>query len=287
MARQSLDLGLSLGLGVTTAAPRPAATGFYCLNSGIAAAEQEVSPAVVAAEEERMAARCPGSPVSTLSSGSGKRADRSAGSGDDDDAGCDGGSARKKLRLSKDQAAVLEECFKTHHTLTPKQKLALASSLSLRPRQVEVWFQNRRARTKLKQTEVDCEYLKRWCDQLVDENRRLEKEVAELRALKASTPPTPSCAAAPLTTLTMCHSCKRVASSLSSSTTHAVAAGANAGMVSQVALLPGHPQFFCGFRDSTTGAAYVRRHIWTRQADQDCQIECGRHDRHGKQAIFS
>ncbi|KAL5213352.1 hypothetical protein ABZP36_024199 [Zizania latifolia] len=250
MARQSLDLGLSLGLGVTTAARRPAATGF-CLNSGIAAAEQEVSLAVVAAEEERIAARSPGSPVSTLSSGSGKRADRSAGSGDDDDAGCDGGNARKKLRLSKDQAAVLEECFKTHHTLTPKQKLALANSLSLRPRQVEVWFQNRRARTKLKQTEVDCEYLKRWCDQLVDENRRLEKEVAELRALKATPPPTPSCAAAPLTTLTMCQSCKRVASSLSSSTAYAVA-----GMVSPVALLPGHPQFFCGFRDSTTGAAY-------------------------------
>ncbi|KAG1358821.1 putative Homeobox-leucine zipper protein HOX11 [Cocos nucifera] len=70
------------------------------------------------------------------------------------------GLARKKLRLSKEQSAFLEESFKEHNTLNPKQKLALAKQLKLRPRQVEVWFQNRRARTKLKQTEVDCEYLK-------------------------------------------------------------------------------------------------------------------------------
>ncbi|KAL2464737.1 Homeobox-leucine zipper protein HAT14 [Forsythia ovata] len=76
------------------------------------------------------------------------------------------GMARKKLRLTKEQSAFLEESFKEHNTLNPKQKLALAKQLNLRPRQVEVWFQNRRARTKLKQTEVDCEYLKRCCEKL-------------------------------------------------------------------------------------------------------------------------
>ncbi|GMH08212.1 hypothetical protein Nepgr_010052 [Nepenthes gracilis] len=120
------------------------------------------------------------------------------------------GSTRKKLRLSKEQSAFLEESFKEHHTLNPKQKLALAKQLHLRPRQVEVWFQNRRARTKLKQTEVDCEYLKRCCETLTEENRRLQKELQELRALKTSQP---FYMQLPATTLTMCPSCERVATS--------------------------------------------------------------------------
>ncbi|CAN4109284.1 unnamed protein product [Withania somnifera] len=122
---------------------------------------------------------------------------------DEDDA-----SARKKLRLTKEQSAFLEESFKEHNTLNPKQKLALAKQLSLRPRQVEVWFQNRRARTKLKQTEVDCEYLKKCCETLTEENKRLQKELQELRALKSSQP---FYMQLPATTLTMCPSCERVA----------------------------------------------------------------------------
>ncbi|XP_035817706.1 homeobox-leucine zipper protein HOX19 isoform X2 [Zea mays] len=101
-----------------------------------------------------------------------------AGAEDDDD----DGSTRKKLRLTKEQSALLEDRFKEHSTLNPK--VALAKQLKLRPRQVEVWFQNRRARTKLKQTEVDCELLKRCCESLTEENRRLQRELQELRALK-------------------------------------------------------------------------------------------------------
>ncbi|RDX90974.1 Homeobox-leucine zipper protein HAT3, partial [Mucuna pruriens] len=178
------------------------------------------------------------SPNSTISSISGKRSEREGngdenerascsrgGSDDDDGGGCggdgdgDGDTSRKKLRLSKEQAMVLEETFKEHNTLNPKQKQALAKQLNLRPRQVEVWFQNRRARTKLKQTEVDCEYLKRCCENLTEENRRLQKEVQELRALKLS--PQLYMHMNPPTTLTMCPSCERVAVSSASSSSSA------------------------------------------------------------------
>jgi homeobox-leucine zipper protein len=46
-------------------------------------------------------------------------------------------------------------------------------------------------RTKLKQTEVDCELLKRCCESLSEENRRLQRELQELRALKQLAGPHP------------------------------------------------------------------------------------------------
>lgn len=81
-------------------------------------------------------------------------------------------------------------------------------------------------RTKLKQTEVDCEYLKRCCETLTEENRRLQKELQELRALKSSKP---FYMQLPATTLTMCPSCERVASTATITTTSSVAATAVSG----------------------------------------------------------
>ncbi|XP_030949892.1 homeobox-leucine zipper protein HOX3 [Quercus lobata] len=132
---------------------------------------------------------------------------------DDEEESSNGGPPRKKLRLTKEQSRLLEESFRQNHTLNPKQKEALAMQLKLRPRQVEVWFQNRRARSKLKQTEMECEYLKRWFGSLTEQNRRLQREVEELRAMKVG-PPTVisphSCEPLPASTLTMCPRCERV-----------------------------------------------------------------------------
>lgn len=62
------------------------------------------------------------SPNSTVSSVSGKRSERedhdvdNRGNISDDE---DAETARKKLRLSKNQSAILEETFKQHNTLNP------------------------------------------------------------------------------------------------------------------------------------------------------------------------
>ncbi|KAI4344496.1 hypothetical protein L6164_011715 [Bauhinia variegata] len=117
---------------------------------------------------------------------------------------------RKKLRLTKEQSALLEDSFKLHSTLNPAQKQALADQLNLKPRQIEVWFQNRRARTKLKQTEVDCELLKKCCQNLTDENRRLKRELQELRSLKIEQSSSLYIQLSKAASLTMCSSCEKL-----------------------------------------------------------------------------
>ncbi|XP_042423713.1 homeobox-leucine zipper protein HAT9-like [Zingiber officinale] len=119
----------------------------------------------------------------------------------------DRGGARKKLRLSKEQAALLEDMFKEHSTLNLKQKQALAGQLKLLPRQVEVWFQNRRARTKLKKTQVEREILRKCCDALREENKRLRKELHELKSTKC---PATRFTRPPQAALVICSSCKKV-----------------------------------------------------------------------------
>ncbi|XP_062216311.1 homeobox-leucine zipper protein HOX19-like isoform X2 [Phragmites australis] len=235
-----LALGLSLGGGASEAAhhstrgrlssPRPlepsltlsmpdeataTGTGTASAAAGVGGGAHSVSSLSVAGVKRE---RVEEAEAERASSTAAARA--GAGTEDDDD-----GSTRKKLRLTKEQSALLEDRFKEHSTLNPKQKVALAKQLNLRPRQVEVWFQNRRARTKLKQTEVDCEFLKRCCETLTEENRRLQRELQELRALKFAPPPPPQTATAPgaaavpappfymqlpAATLTLCPSCERL-----------------------------------------------------------------------------
>jgi hypothetical protein len=65
----------------------------------------------------------------------------------------------KKRRLSFDQVRSLERNFEMENKLEPERKMQLAKELGLQPRQVAVWFQNRRARWKTKQLERDYEML--------------------------------------------------------------------------------------------------------------------------------
>ncbi|GAU50203.1 hypothetical protein TSUD_376560 [Trifolium subterraneum] len=117
----------------------------------------------------------------------------------------DNNGCTKKLRLTKEQSTMLEDAFKLHNTINTAQKRALAEKLNLKQRQVEVWFQNRRARTKLKQTEVNYMFLKKCHDKLSEENLILKKELEELRALKVG----PS-NITQASKWTICSSCKKI-----------------------------------------------------------------------------
>lgn len=68
-------------------------------------------------------------------------------------------------------------------------------------------------RTKLKQTGMECEYLKRCFGSLREENRRLQREIEELRALRA-TPLTvllpETRQPMPASSMTMCPRCQRI-----------------------------------------------------------------------------
>ena len=92
--------------------------------------------------------------------------------------------SEKKRRLGVEQVKALEKNFEVENKLEPERKLKLAQELGLQPRQVAVWFQNRRARWKTKQLERDYGVLKTNYDNLKlsfealqNDNQALLKEV--------------------------------------------------------------------------------------------------------------
>ncbi|CAJ2665639.1 homeobox-leucine zipper protein HAT7-like [Trifolium pratense] len=94
----------------------------------------------------------------------------------------------KKKRLSLEQVKALEKSFEIGNKLEPDRKMQLAKALGLQPRQVAIWFQNRRARWKTKQLEKEYEVLKKQFESLKADNDSLKaqnhKLHAELQTLK-------------------------------------------------------------------------------------------------------
>ncbi|KAF5792064.1 putative transcription factor homeobox-WOX family [Helianthus annuus] len=88
----------------------------------------------------------------------------------------------KKRRLNLEQVKALEKSFELGNKLEPERKRQLARAVGLQPRQVAIWFQNRRARWKTKQLEKDYNVLKTQVDSIKADNDKLKNHNSKLHA---------------------------------------------------------------------------------------------------------
>lgn len=101
----------------------------------------------------------------------------------EDDLSDDGSQAgEKKRRLNMEQVKTLEKNFELGNKLEPERKMQLARALGLQPRQIAIWFQNRRARWKTKQLEKDYDLLKRQFEAVKADNDALQAQNQKLHA---------------------------------------------------------------------------------------------------------
>ncbi|KAL6495598.1 hypothetical protein OROGR_030161 [Orobanche gracilis] len=85
-----------------------------------------------------------------------------------------------KRRFSDEQIRSLEVTFESETKLEPRKKAQLAKDLGLQPRQVSIWFQNKRARWKTKQIEKDYGLLMDDYNSLASQFECLKKEKQSL-----------------------------------------------------------------------------------------------------------
>ncbi|XP_068338860.1 homeobox-leucine zipper protein ATHB-52-like [Pyrus communis] len=86
-----------------------------------------------------------------------------------------------KKRLTQDQVKLLERSFAFNKKLEPERKLLLAKQLAIPPRQVAIWYQNKRARWKTQSLELNYNAIQAKLESALAEKRRLEKDVERLR----------------------------------------------------------------------------------------------------------
>ncbi|XP_074284541.1 homeobox-leucine zipper protein ATHB-12-like [Silene latifolia] len=99
-------------------------------------------------------------------------------------------SKNNKRRFSDEQVRSLETIFESETKLDPRKKVQVAKELGLQPRQVAIWFQNKRARWKSKQIEKNYRVLKSNYDSLKarlevvrKDKESLLSQVLELRSV--------------------------------------------------------------------------------------------------------
>ncbi|CAA2965856.1 homeobox-leucine zipper ATHB-12-like [Olea europaea subsp. europaea] len=88
---------------------------------------------------------------------------------------------RNAKRFSDEQIKSLESIFKLGSKLEPSKTQQIARDLGLQPRQVAIWFQNKRARWKSKQLEQDYKVLKANYDDLYMKSESLMREKQSLQ----------------------------------------------------------------------------------------------------------
>nr|CEG03923.1 unnamed protein product [Fusarium acuminatum CS5907] len=93
-----------------------------------------------------------------------------------------------RRRFSDEQIRSLESIFESESRLEPRKKLQLARELGLQPRQVAIWFQNKRARWKSKQLEREFAILRANYNSLCSQFESLKKEKQSL-VTQVDTPP--------------------------------------------------------------------------------------------------
>ncbi|KAJ1280203.1 hypothetical protein BS78_04G213200 [Paspalum vaginatum] len=98
-------------------------------------------------------------------------------------AGRGGGDGDRKRRFTEEQVRSLETTFHARRAkLEPREKAELARELGLQPRQVAIWFQNKRARWRSKQLEHDYAALRERYDALHARVEALKQDKLALAA---------------------------------------------------------------------------------------------------------